>query len=472
MRLMQALVASSARLPPGDREDARAVLRAVEALPPPTMHAPRPRPALPIRSAVPNNDGDIAWRPLRTKRGSAGERAARVSAAKLQTLRQRTGHLLSAGARYVWDADLPPSDAAMLARIAHAVTHVGQGTDLAGVRYGADDTKPPNCVTYTPDNASPNTFSIPYPGALVDLDERHEHELGRLSADGVAGAMAHPKGRRLHGYAASDTPPRNAFAAFRLLGGQSTHAIGPERGLELAAMLRHAIHQTALRAGFSKEDVSAIMGHAAGGRIHAVPVPNVAHHWADGHMRRVMLIGPPDVRDSIWGALTRRIAAATLVPDHQPEGDPLLLEPLAGAAIEGDRVLQRFVAPSRLWTSATPAVLPGADHGRKGRPRPAKAIRRMLRFAGVDTDCVAWGDLHLAGIPTGTRHARDYVVPAHLAKYPRTHLTIEFHEPTCGPLLLGAGVGWGLGLLVSHSAQASDPAGAARRAVGVEEQAE
>ena len=217
--------------------------------------------------------------------------------------------------------------------------------------------------------------------------------------------------------------------------------------MALAAMVRHALDQTARDAGLPAEMRAAVMGHRGGGRVHAVPVPNVGHRWADGRARRIMLVAPSDVPGDIWEALSRRIVSQPLIPDGAARDEGVLLEPMGGP--ERDAVLQRYVAPSQRWTSAVPAVLPGFDRGRKGRPRAAKTIRRMLRFAGLGADSVAAAELHIEPVATGARGAGDYAVPAHLRKYPRKHITIEFHEAMPGPILVGAGVGWGLGLLVS-----------------------
>ena len=450
MRLMQALVASASRLPVPDRSRARKVLQQLESYPPPTIHAPRGRRGKSVTSAVPDNDADVAWRELQRLGGARGEREFRNRSGKLQSLRKRDGYLLSGGARYVWNADLEHSDTKLLTRLAHGVTHVGQGVDLALVQLGDGAAAgPPGSITFTPDQTATDTYAVPYPGALNDIDERYAHELRRISAGGVAGPMRTPRGGAVHGYTRSDRGAPNRYAVFRLRRGMAPWASAPDGALELAAMVRHALDQTARRAGMPDEARAAVMGHRGGGRIHAVPAPNAGHRWADGYTRRVMLVAPADVPRDIWDVLSGRMAAASLVRDNAPREEEVLLERMAAVDLERDAALRRYIAPSHRWTSAVPAVLPGFDRGRKGRPRTAKTIRRMLRFAGFGWDGVAWADLHVGAIATGGRRAGDYPVPAHLRKYPRKHVTIEFHEAIPGPILLGAGIGWGLGLLVA-----------------------
>ena len=85
-----------------------------------------------------------------------------------------------------------------------------------------------------------------------------------------------------------------------------------------------------------------------------------------------------------------------------------MLAPLAGA----HALLGRLLGESRVWTRATPVVLPGYDH-RRGRVRPARYRR-----------------------------------PRHLERYTCTHLSVRWTAPVTGPLALGAGVGYGLGVFL------------------------
>ena len=48
----------------------------------------------------------------------------------------------------------------------------------------------------------------------------------------------------------------------------------------------------------------------------------------------------------------------------------------------------------------------------------------------------------------GSEGAHRYRRPSHLAQYPCQHLLVRGAAPLAGPLALGAGTGYGLGLLV------------------------
>ena len=120
-----------------------------------------------------------------------------------------------------------------------------------------------------------------------------------------------------------------------------------------------------------------------------------------------------------------------------------MLAPLGG----GDRVVGRVLGAARVWTTATPVVLPGFDH-RRGRARPQRSGRRLLRHAGVDEALVEAVTMEPGPRLAGSAHPARYRRPRHLARYPCTHLSVRWTAPVTGPLALGAGVGYGLGLLL------------------------
>jgi len=76
-----------------------------------------------------------------------------------------------------------------------------------------------------------------------------------------------------------------------------------------------------------------------------------------------------------------------------------------------------------------------------------KAARRLLEHAGIPWEAVTHVDLLAAASVAGASRARDYFVPQHLADKPRVWIRLIFHRPVDGPLVLGAGAGYGLGLL-------------------------
>ena len=207
-------------------------------------------------------------------------------------------------------------------------------------------------------------------------------------------------------------------------------------------MVRHALGGAARAAGLDPGVVAELMGHGGGDRIRIAPLPSVGHRHADGRIRRVLLTAPLGVAPDAWGEVVARLAGRALVPEHArlPMG---MLAPLE----RGDAVLRMFRCEAVVWTSATPVVLPGRDH-RRGRPRPHRALARLLRHAGVAQALLESATLEPAPRIAGCAEAARYRRPRHLAQLPVTHLSVTWRTAVAGPLALGAGAGCGLGLLV------------------------
>ena len=102
-----------------------------------------------------------------------------------------------------------------------------------------------------------------------------------------------------------------------------------------------------------------------------------------------------------------------------------------------DPVLARFLAGGLVWTSATPVVLPGWD-SRRGRVRPARAVRRLLGHAGLAEALLACAAIERRPRLSGSGAARSYLRPDHLADYPATHLSLAWTSHSRGPRRSGA----------------------------------
>ena len=98
---------------------------------------------------------------------------------------------------------------------------------------------------------------------------------------------------------------------------------------------------------------------------------------ADGRIRRVLLVAPACVDGDAWRSVVSRLAGAALIAEASGEAVGMLA-PLA----EPDPMLARYRGEGRCWTSATPVVVPGYDSLR-GRLRPERSVRKLLRHAGV-----------------------------------------------------------------------------------------
>ena len=437
-RVFQAMRAGYARQPP-DSTALDAALRHLETLGPPTITAPRAEARSPVTAAVANNDGDRVLALLAAGAPAAAREQGRRSAA----LRTRCPRGVDGAIAYDWPATPGTAGhAEAMATIVRGVSAVGLGVDLAVARAELVERPAPlKGVRYTPAAAGRRFLDVPYPGAFEDLEERYRQLRRRIGA-GVVLPVWEPDRRPARYHCELDLPPVR-YRAFALLGPDG-RALGVDgtRAMEIAAMVRHAIGGAARRAGLGPGVVSELMGHGGDGRMAIHPLPNAGHRYADGRIRRVMVTAPECVDEAVWVDVVSRLAGAALCPERgdEPGGE---LAPLAGA----DPLVGRVAGESRVWTTATPVVLPGYDR-RRGRARPQRSVRRLLRHAGVGEALVESVVVEPGPRLAGSEHALRYRRPRHLAGYPCEHLTVRWTTPVTGPLALGAGTGYGLGLFM------------------------
>ena len=449
LRLYQAMIAGYSVHRRGDRA-LEAAMRHLETLPEPTIFAPEAEERSPVKSAVPNNDGDRALDLF----AKGNHVAARTRISKALTTRVRCSRSFDGVVTYDWDTRAEtPRHLPALEAIATSVSAVGQGIDAALARVELmERAGPVTGVRYTPSSTGGQRLNVPYPGAFDVLDERYRQFRNRIGADGVRGVRepAHQQS----GYVSElDVPPVRC-EAFHLRGADDRLlAFEGTRAMEIAAMVRHAIGDAARRAGLASEVVSELMGHRGERRILVQPLPNVGYRHADGRIRRVMLTAPESVEEGNWLDVLSRLIGAELIPARRREP----IGTLAPVATD-DPMLARYCGEAMTWTTATPVVLPGHDH-RRGRSRPERSTRRLLRYAGIPETMVERVTMEPAGRLRGSDMPTRYRRPQHLAKYPCQHMSIRWRKSVTGPVALGAGVGYGLGLFlpVDDRRQSANP---------------
>ena len=450
LRLYQAMIAGYAVTRRGD-PSLEAAMRHLEGLGAPTIFAPEAEERSPTASAVPDNDGDLA---LELFAGGQHEKA-REKARKTVSVRVRKPRSFDGEVTYEWDIATGTAEHfAALRTIATSVSAVGHGIDAAVARATlAENAAPAKGTRYTPSPEAWLKLNVPYPGAFDALEERFRRFRNRVGA-GRVGGVPEPAHRQM-GYACELALPPVRCEGF-LLRDMSGGPLAFEgtRAMEVAAMVRHEVGGAARRAGLTEAAVSELMGHGGAGRIRIHPLPNVGHRHADGRIRRVMLTAPQSVDEGDWLDVVARLTGAELVPlgFREPIG---ALAPIRGA----DPILARYCGQAEFWTTATPVVLPGRD-GRRGRPRPQRAVRRLLRHAGIAEAMATRVTMEPAALLPGSAAPRSYRRPRHLAEYPCVHMSIHWSASMVGPIALGAGAGYGLGLFLPadrrHRASAAE----------------
>lgn len=447
-RLFRALLAGAMR-PGGNIDRGLEALRRLECLPPPWIEAPLAERLEPITAAVPNNDGDIIAKAQ--AQGRPGE--ARRLASKLRTLRKRPGWRVPSRVRYRWSLNENDPDPEAFNELAEGLTVLGQGTDLAfATAEWQGDSPADTGPVWRPNPNGRVPIAVPAPGEVERLEQIHSARRARIGSVGVLGTLEPPS--NVATYLDPLSPPILRRQAFRVEGlpGEGPWSMAGTDSARLAAMVRGAIHEAAKTSGLDLSQITELMGHGGDGRVHILPLPNVGHAHADGRVRRVLLAAPASVPDEQWQAVLLRLTGAELFAEGSPE--PLaLLTPITD--LRSDRLLWRFLVPATCWTTASPIILPGFHH-RRGKPRPSRAVRQLLKHAQIPPEAVRHVDLLPAPEVAACARAGDYFVPRHLCERPRTFARIEFHRPVAGPLFLGAGGGLGLGLLVVREHSGGD----------------
>jgi CRISPR-associated protein Csb2 len=199
-----------------------------------------------------------------------------------------------------------------------------------------------------------------------------------------------------------------------------------------------------------------------------VPLANVGFAHSDGALIGVAIVVPRRLEER-WQedtpiAFEERRVLSRALSKLRDEGDSVELR-LGAAGLWRLRPAQsserksldpvRYCARAAGWSSATPialdrfpkssgierldeaAALIGASCERIGLPRPLRVS--VHKHAAIEGAPSAWP----AGVaPPWTGWAR----PKALVNRPLFHATIEFAEPIAGPVVLGAGRFFGLGL--------------------------
>jgi len=468
LRLFQAIVAANGdSIGPGN--DLTAALQALERLPAPEILAPAAREGEPYCLSVPNNAMDLvgkAW-----SRGNYfGSGDANPSTHRtMKTVRPT--HLVGGDTvHYVWSlADAPPCEidpTTVLSEAARRVVALGWGIDLvvgnAG-RFSSDTPIDFNGERWKPAPATGRTsLRIPTEGTLAALIERHEQFLNRIGEDGFR--PVEPLTRfSVVGYRRPGDVQRRPFATFGLRNDDGSFCAYPQHKLiHIAGMVRH-LAKTLMKAS-PPPDVDSdwveryVVGHRKResekhSQFSYLPLPSIGARHADQAIRRVMVAGP--IGDHpLLDHLARRLAGQRLVPDPKwgaafgDGGPPTLVQ------VFRDSVADKYLRTSQCWSTVTPVILPGHDDRKPSKTR--KLIEAALEQSGVDANCsYTWSrsskfpKSYSAERYDAKRRRVGYLRPDHLPTQTAVHLTIRFKDDTrvAGPLVVGAGRHYGLGLL-------------------------
>lgn len=508
LRAFQALVnAAAGRWRPRQFDDyVKLALEWLEALDPPHVVAPPGRAATrPYRLYVPNNAGDLmvaAWArgngdaSMAEHRTEKDVRPTRFAGPDRRPLKSNPDLL---PVHYDWPLTADQYEAgkaheATLKAAARSITHLGWGVDQAVGHAELLPGEPPadpaaeRWVPAGVGGAAP--LRVPRHGTLSDLRRKHQNFLSRLR-HGSFNPVPPLTEFRVVGYRRATDPAGRPWVAFRIASVDPDEATNPSfdptrRCRDVAAWVRNATGSVCREwpdvatfvHGHDPADTNRrATGDAADARFMYLPLPTInAKLGRVESIRRVLLAVPPGANDRVeW--VRRRLPGQELVDlDNRVRG---MLTDLAGS----DWVLRRYTEPAAVWSTVTPVLLPGYDdpaHIRRRiddnrsaaekvnllerlAGRVEELLRKALRHAGYPEELIQHAELEWrkVGFRPGTEPADRYVLPDHLKKFPPYHVRVRWRDPhgrpipVAGPVCVGAGRYYGLGLFAAEGSAAT-----------------
>lgn len=228
-----------------------------------------------------------------------------------------------------------------------------------------------------------------------------------------------------------------------------------------------ALHRTLVSHASNSEFVSGkAANRQATERSHLalVPLPDVGHDYADGHLLGIALVLPRDAVPSDRQQGRELLARWEQDVDAQSPNPRLRLLLVGGlewwvrreeAPAPAGLKASVWCKPARRWVSATPVALDRNPGNLRSRDRKIRALAFEEAGRIISTACNRQGlppvrvELSFAPLLTGSAPVSafdPFPREANRLKRVRVHAELLFDEPVRGPILLGAGRFSGLGL--------------------------
>lgn len=361
-----------------------------------------------------------------------------------------------------WEAEPNDTQQEALSALCARVNRVGHSSSLVVCSITAQPPEP----TLRPDESGELLLRIPRAGQREFLEAAHGQHLG-------IHPRVLPAAFQRYGAGAPRPPTAVARGVFSPDWLVLARVAGPRlpdiAGLAVAeavrgAILRHA-HQPV---------AEGLSGHRASGErseqahLAVVPLPDVAHEHAAGSLLGVALVLPKaddSARKALRLALSNwRASEKGLMLTMGSAGVWELEEVLSSGAAQGLRAKTWCGAPdgrqasgARLWRSATPIALDRNPGDLRHHDAAVVAAAWAHACETIARSCVNIGlprpirvDLIPSVSLTGTSKARAWPSFPSRADKPqrvKVHAEIEFEELVEGPVMLGAGRYYGLGLM-------------------------
>lgn len=359
---------------------------------------------------------------------------------------------------FLWPAADPSSHRAALEQLCARVTRLGHSSSL--VRCNVVDRE--RTPTLVPSDEGDVVLRVVGPGQLKRLCQAFEHH------QGVQIRALHARPQRYRSTSKITAPALKAesvfstdWVLFERVGGSRPVA---SRATDLARALRGAL----IEVHGSQNLPETISGHTESGpteerHVAFVPLPFVGNEHADGSLMGCALVLPRELAKNDRELLLRLVAKWEKERSDQRGGLTLAggtLPPFIVRRVDVSAKAtldpMRWCRASTRFLTATPIALdrnPGnlrSNQGGTARKAALEAQQNIsdacLRVVGARPSSV---EVSLAPLLPGAQHVREFLPwPGRPGRTPRVrvHADIRFETPVAGPLLLGAGRYFGLGL--------------------------
>jgi len=219
--------------------------------------------------------------------------------------------------------------------------------------------------------------------------------------------------------------------------------------------MRHAAAEALRQERYSDDFVNSyVLGHGNGHGKHMsfVPVPSVGFSHADGTIRRVMVLEPPGADGEIAALLQLKLSSTVLHRLVENGSGPRKTEPACQLfEAQPDNVWPYYMRKSSLWHSVTPVVLHGhnSEHGKFSLKKTEQLLYQAFEKSGYPRSSITELAFQPAPFWSGTEGSLAMRVPEYLKKWPRYHVSVRFDQAFSGPIIVGIGRHYGIGLFAA-----------------------
>jgi CRISPR-associated protein Csb2 len=361
---------------------------------------------------------------------------------------------------FIWSAEAPAAVRTALDRLCERVTRLGHSSSL--VRCAIVDR--PIVPTLVPDDDGDEVLRTVGPGQLDRLDEEFARHQGIESRVLPARPQRYGRPRAER----RDTAlARSIFSSdwilFERIGGARPLS---SRGTDVSRALRDAL----LEQVGSRTLPASLSGHREDGgpadhpHVAFVALPFVGHEHADASVQGCAIVTPRELASSEREALLRIVAGwerdRAIDVDDTMELAGGTLPPVRYRRVElSAKVSLRpgtWCRPARRFVTATPIALDKNPGNLRSNQQGAAHKASIEAQRSIADACERIGlprpisvEVSSAPLLPGAQHVRSFLPwpsrPGRTARV-RVHADILFAEPVRGPVLLGAGRYFGLGL--------------------------